>query len=120
MDHFEKQWKDDNTADDRRPGDLTYNPSRLSIPSALDQTTDGVDLKGKKQSGLSRLSEILKKALSEQFQHGKREQIIQLASVQPIVVPGQGIKALIYHLLFFLFGPPICIILVCFDKVRLL
>jgi len=117
---FEKEWKDDHTADERRPNDMTYNPSRMSIPSALDNTLDQVEVKGKKQSGLSKLSEILKKALNEQFQHGKREQIIQLASVQPIIVPGQGIKSLIYHLLFFIFGPLICLILLCFDNVRLL
>jgi len=35
-------------------------------------------------------------------------------------VPGQGIKAFIYHMLFFLFGPPICLVLVCFDNTRLL
>ena len=99
---------------------MTGYQSRMSIPSALDNTIDKVDMKGKKVSGLSKLSEILKKALNEQFQHGKRDQLIQLASVQPIIVPSQGIKTLIYHLLFFIFGPLICIILLCFDNVRLL
>jgi len=70
---FSKEWRDTHTEDETGKPTALGHHSRLSAPSTLDQTRDITPLKEKKPSGLSRLSEILKKALNEQFQHGKRD-----------------------------------------------
>ena len=62
------------------------------------------------------LSKIIKKALIEQYEATNAAQLQDLAAADAVIVWSQGIKSLIYHILFMFLGPLCCLILLCFDN----
>ena len=67
---------------------------------------------------LKNLKEMIGKALAEQYEAEKIRQLNDLTSAIPVVIVSHGMKAFVYHILFFFFGPFCVPILLCFENVN--
>ena len=63
------------------------------------------------------MRKVIAKALEEKFQEEKKKELLDLATYSPIFEVSHFVKALIYHILFFMMlGPFSAIVICCFES----